>query len=355
MAEAATMAAATTAAATAVETRLHLKVGQGQDDVRHAFRKAFGHKPQALGGGTFGNVWRVELAGQEWALKVPTTAGKCCMGLGSWREAANLLVLETVSQGGHKHPNLLIPRVLHTRGDMMVHMMPVAQGSLHDLLSSGRTLDAAPERAWDLVHGLRFLHYRGLAHLDLKPANIMVFPQGPGEQLRIGDFGTMRLDQGGAAYLHTTTAYRSPEYLLAGQTIGGGRVDDIWSLGCVLHEMCTGRRLIMTSETKPAVLQIQVELLGRLRLGSRAVSAKAEEQVSRLIKFTGGRTLQTMAGVYGQLMDQCLQWEADGRVDTACKLGQWAAKRTWYDVDTGVEVVEEELASKRRVVLLLDS
>lgn len=86
--------------------------------------------------------------------------------------------------------------------------------------------------------GLSAAHKKGILHLDIKPANLMVNSEG---NLKIVDFGLSRLDRELPAFeleeFYGTAAYMSPEQSF------GKQVDnrsDIWSAGVVLYECLTG-------------------------------------------------------------------------------------------------------------------
>jgi hypothetical protein len=120
-------------------------------------------------------------------------------------------------------------------------------------LLEGESLDAwvrRPERpapaevirvARETAAGLAALHARGLIHRDVKPANLWV--QAPGGRVKILDLGLVRavheeteLTEAGAVV--GTPAYMSPEQ------VRGRPLDprtDLFSLGCVLFALCTGR------------------------------------------------------------------------------------------------------------------
>jgi tetratricopeptide (TPR) repeat protein len=118
----------------------------------------------------------------------------------------------------------------------------MAGGDLHQALRRAGgvlPLGRALEIAQDLLRGLAAAHSRGILHRDIKPANIWLTEDGAA---KLGDFGLAislgrtRVTQAGT--IMGTAAYMSPEQAL------GGDVDarsDLYSLGCVLYEMVTGR------------------------------------------------------------------------------------------------------------------
>jgi nucleotide-binding universal stress UspA family protein/tRNA A-37 threonylcarbamoyl transferase component Bud32 len=98
---------------------------------------------------------------------------------------------------------------------------------------------------------LEYLHNRRIAHLDLKPENLMLSRQGT---IRLIDFGlARRLDREDPLASdfdmpRGTPVYAPPE-VLSGEAIGAH--SDIYSLGLVLYEMLTGR-LPFARSSRPA-------------------------------------------------------------------------------------------------------
>lgn len=96
----------------------------------------------------------------------------------------------------------------------------------------------------ELLQALKYLHGQGIVHRDLKGANILVDGQGVP---KISDFGTARVLERGRAEdniagkcrsLKGTPYWMAPEVLKrTGHTFSA----DIWSLGCTLIEMLTGK------------------------------------------------------------------------------------------------------------------
>jgi serine/threonine-protein kinase len=91
-------------------------------------------------------------------------------------------------------------------------------------------------------------HARGIVHRDLKPENIFLVKdqeaQG-GERPKILDFGIAKLNASESrTKTRTGTMMGTPIYMSPEQCRGAGSVDqrsDIYSLGCVLYHMLTGR------------------------------------------------------------------------------------------------------------------
>ena len=93
----------------------------------------------------------------------------------------------------------------------------------------------------EIVCGLKYLHDNNILHRDLKPANILVNKK---NEIKIGDFGLARLfskTQNIKRYTNqvATLCYRAPELFLGEENYS--TEIDIWSLGCILMELLTGR------------------------------------------------------------------------------------------------------------------
>ncbi|GGL07550.1 serine/threonine-protein kinase [Planomonospora parontospora] len=100
-------------------------------------------------------------------------------------------------------------------------------------------------------------HALSIYHRDLKPTNLMLCPDG---SVKVLDFGLAMFRETGSTrftrvgQLLGTPAYMAPEQIQRG--LAGPR-SDLYALGCVIHEMLTGRQLF-TGPTEYAVFERQV-------------------------------------------------------------------------------------------------
>ncbi|HZU98221.1 MAG TPA: serine/threonine-protein kinase, partial [Planctomycetota bacterium] len=108
-----------------------------------------------------------------------------------------------------------------------------------------RSLDqrVAVEIVAKVARALEAAHAAGIVHRDVKPANIMVDEKG---EPRLVDFGLASIVRDAAPPLTRpntilgTVAYMSPEVASSGALVATA-ASDVFSLGCVLYEVLTGR------------------------------------------------------------------------------------------------------------------
>jgi serine/threonine protein kinase len=103
--------------------------------------------------------------------------------------------------------------------------------------------------AIEISRGLVAIHDHGIAHLDLKPDNILL---GFDNILRISDFGNA-VDVIPETYDVVTLDYRPPEVFgeIPWDDFGDVMKADVWSLGCIVYELYRGRLLFHRDWTKP--------------------------------------------------------------------------------------------------------
>ena len=118
------------------------------------------------------------------------------------------------------------------------------------------------DRAIDIVEqaaaGLAAAHREDVVHRDVKPGNLLLAADGT---VKVADFGIAHLPGEGATTLTGagqiigSTHYLAPERAKGGQA---GQPSDVYSLGCVLYQLVTGRPPF-TAEHPTAVLYQHVD------------------------------------------------------------------------------------------------
>jgi eukaryotic-like serine/threonine-protein kinase len=140
------------------------------------------------------------------------------------------------------HPHVVSVFDTGDDGDRHYIVMEYVEGeTLGDLLRRQGRLppDRAAAIAADVATALETAHETGLVHRDVKPGNVMLDRDG---RVKVMDFGIARaaaddtLTQTGLVL--GTASYLSPEQA---QGMPVDARSDIYSLGCVLYEMLTGR------------------------------------------------------------------------------------------------------------------
>jgi serine/threonine-protein kinase len=270
-----------------------------------------------LGRGDSGEVWR----GRDMATRRPVAVkvveisaiddpGLVAETIGRFRREATVIA-------GLRHPNIVGSLDAGRIANQLFMVMELAPGaSLATMMDErgARGLGLFPVSsvlriAEQVSLGLDAAHDAGIVHRDIKPSSLMATPQ---LDVKVIDFGIARL-----------LADNSPRLTLRGRTVGGvaymspeqvqgdevdGRAD-LYSLGCVLYQLLSGR-LPFRSSLPSALLMMQVmdqaiplgglrpdlpaglpELVSDLMEKDRAARPDtAAEVVSRIVAIGGAQT-----------------------------------------------------------------
>jgi len=248
---------------------------------------------QFVGGGTFGSVYAALnldtgalMAVKEIRLQDPQLIPTIVKQIGD--EMGVLAVLD--------HPNIVSYYGVEVHRDKVyIFMEYCSGGSVAGLLEHGRIEDETVIMVYALqmLEGLAYLHQAGIVHRDIKPENVLLDHNGV---IKYVDFGAAKIiarqgqtitapepaplpphrtDRaavvgGEAGPVQTpggvprhqqktmtgTPMYMSPE-VIRGDVLSNSRfagAADIWSLGCVILEMATGRRPWSTLDNEWAIM-----------------------------------------------------------------------------------------------------
>ena len=217
-----------------------------------------------LGAGGMGEVYRArdERLNRDVALKIlPDDLREDRRALGRFdREAKAVAALS--------HPNIISIHHFDTAGPTPFFVMELLEGETlrTRILKSALPWQKAAEIGAQIAAGLAAAHARQIVHRDLKPANIFLTTSG---QVKLLDFGLARgelpveaaNDQSteirtSAGAILGTPGYMSPEQA-SGEVVDTRT--DIFSLGCVLYEMVTGRSPFVRPTASQSISAVLVD------------------------------------------------------------------------------------------------
>jgi len=121
----------------------------------------------------------------------------------------------------------------------------------------GLTVAFAKGAAYQLLTTLKYIKELKIIHCDIKPENILIETTNR-SSVKLIDFGSACYETSRLYAYIQSRFYRAPEVILGA---GYSYPIDIWSLACVLAEICTGRPLFHGEDEKDQ-LQAIMEVLG---------------------------------------------------------------------------------------------
>jgi serine/threonine-protein kinase SIK3 len=216
---------------------------------------------EQIGAGGFGCVYAVWHSGYQRTLAIKISRGHDA----SWSsELENLKAIY--------HPNIVKLYDNFDDGAFSYLVLEYcSEGTLATRIEASGALSFREFRdiALQLLEALDCCHKAGIAHLDIKPANIFFHEDG---RVRLGDFGCSR--RRGANFMGGSGPFMSPEIVC--QCVGFDKFQsDVWSLGVTFYFMACGALPWKGTTTE--------EIRAEIRLGAVPQPSKVDHRVARLI------------------------------------------------------------------------
>ncbi|CAL9059966.1 mitogen-activated protein kinase kinase kinase 5 isoform X1 [Musa acuminata AAA Group] len=202
-------------------------------------------KGKLIGSGTFGNVYEAtnRHTGALCAMKevniIPDDVKSA--------ECIRQLEQEIKFLSQFKHPNIVQYYGSETIDDQLyIYLEYVHPGSINKYVRQhcgAMTESVVRNFTRHILKGLAYLHSKNIMHRDIKGANLLVNVHGI---VKLADFGMAKHLSGtmGALSLKGSPYWMAPEVVQAtmNKDVGYDFAVDIWSLGCTIIEMFTGKQ-----------------------------------------------------------------------------------------------------------------
>jgi serine/threonine-protein kinase ULK/ATG1 len=240
---------------------------------------------EKLGQGSYATVYKAhhKLNGGEYAVKVISREK-----IGSPKLQANLeqeiSIMKEVS-----HQNVVrLYGTFTSKNNIYLVLEYCGGGDLQIFIRKHKRLEESVARGFliQLARGLHFLHSKNVIHRDIKPQNLLLSEFSPNATIKFADFGF-------AKHLHEASMAQTPcgtPLYMAPEIFEMKEYDakaDVWSIGCVLFEMCTGEPPFKGSNHRELFMNIRSK---SLRLPSNVtLSSEVTEILQRLLELNPQR------------------------------------------------------------------
>jgi hypothetical protein len=222
---------------------------------------------------------------------------------------------EAIAAAGLNHPNIVQVFAAGEHDGIRFIAMEFVEGEsiqarvkrlgrlpLTEALDAAYHVAVALAHAWDSGQ---------LIHRDVKPDNIFLSTHGT---VKLGDFGLAKvLREGASSVTLTGAAMGSPHFISPEQAHGQRDVDlraDVYSLGCTLHYMMTGRMVFEGPDFVSIVLKHVSEPPAPLHTLLRDCPSSLERLLDRMLAKERGKRHQA----YAELVEELVAARAEAAV-----------------------------------------
>jgi serine/threonine-protein kinase len=182
----------------------------------------------------------------------------------------------------------------------------------------------AIDRILQAARGLEYAHARGIVHRDIKPSNLLRDADGV---VKVADLGLARLTTpadgpGGKTSLTLAgTVLGTVEFMSPEQAIDSGEVDhraDVYSLGCTLYFLLTGRPPYTGRSIMAIMLEHRDASIPHLHDARPDIPPELDAVFRRMVAKAPADRYQTMTEVA-----RALEWVQAGISPAAARTGGW--------------------------------
>jgi len=193
-------------------------------------------------------------------------------------------------------------------------VMPLMGADLNNIIKTQKLSDDHVQfLVYQIVRGMKYVHSAGIIHRDLKPSNIAVNEDC---ELKILDFGLARPTETEMTGYVATRWYRAPEIML--NWMHYNQTVDIWSVGCIMAEMLTGKTLFPGTDHIDQLTRI-LELCGTP--GEETLTKITSEEARNYIRSLPAMEKKNFSSVFSgaspmaiDLLESMLELDADKRI-----------------------------------------
>jgi serine/threonine-protein kinase len=247
-----------------------------------------------------------------------------------------------------RHESIVAVHDLVEKDDQVFLVTEFVDGAdLARVLGAGGALppDCVAVIGHRIADALDYVHFSGMLHRDVKPANIMLSRDG---EVKLMDFGIAKGEDDPAltraGMLVGSPSYMAPEVLNGEE---GGPPADVWALGVTLYELLTGE--------KPFVGRISDELFAFIRRGRfrriRSLAPSCPWRLARAVERCLARRTATRwksAGALARALEACAT-RALRRIHPRARLVALLAHRGFATEEVALAHLDGETMARTRM------